>query len=228
MHLHVRAITLHSYIMKTILIAAQKGGSGKTTLTRNLAVAAAENGRNVLCLDLDPQGSLRGWWESREADSPSMLDRDPLPDVLRTTLDAARERFDLCIIDTPPAASEWLTEALAAADLVLIPVRPSPDDLRAVGTTLAAVNGSDMPFAFVMSQTPRARINRGSRPRTGPTWPGRASEYCSPCRLCRDRSHRAGCYRNQRQESRGGDCRPVALRERDTQCLRNPLPSMDC
>ena len=158
MHLHVRAITLHSYIMKTILIAAQKGGSGKTTLTRNLAVAAAENGRNVLCLDLDPQGSLRGWWESREADSPSMLDRDPLPDVLRTTLDAARERFDLCIIDTPPAASEWLTEALAAADLVLIPVRPSPDDLRAVGTTLAAVNGSDMPFAFVMSQTPRARI----------------------------------------------------------------------
>ena len=131
--------------MKTILIAAQKGGSGKTTLTRNLAVAAAENGRNVLCLDLDPQGSLRGWWESREADSPS-------------TLDAARERFDLCIIDTPPAASEWLTEALAAADLVLIPVRPSPDDLRAVGTTLAAVNGSDMPFAFVMSQTPRARI----------------------------------------------------------------------
>ena len=144
--------------MKTILIAAQKGGSGKTTLTRNLAVAAAENGRNVLCLDLDPQGSLRGWWESREADSPSMLDRDPLPDVLRTTLDAARERFDLCIIDTPPAASEWLTEALAAADLVLIPVRPSPDDLRAVGTTLAAVNGSDMPFAFVMSQTPRARI----------------------------------------------------------------------
>ena len=144
--------------MKTILIAAQKGGSGKTTLTRNLAVAAAENGRNVLCLDLDPQGSLRGWWESREADSPSMLDRDPLPDVLKTTLDAARERFDLCIIDTPPAASEWLAEALAASDLVLIPVRPSPDDLRAIGTTLAAVNGSEMPFAFVMSQTPRARI----------------------------------------------------------------------
>ena len=112
--------------MKTILIAAQKGGSGKTTLTRNLAVVAAEDGRNVLCLDLDPQGSLRGWWESREADSPSMLDRDPLPDVLRTTLAAARERFDLCIIDTPPAASEWLAEALAAADLVLIPVRGLP------------------------------------------------------------------------------------------------------
>ena len=74
MRSHYRVITLHSYIMKTILIAAQKGGSGKTTLTRNLAVVAAEDGRNVLCLDLDPQGSLRGWWESREADSPSMLE----------------------------------------------------------------------------------------------------------------------------------------------------------
>ena len=144
--------------MKTILIAAQKGGSGKTTLARNLSVAATEDGRNVLCLDLDPQGSLRGWWESREAEAPFMLDRDPLPDALRVSLNAAQNRFDLCIIDTPPAASEWLTEALVAADLVLIPVRPSPDDLRAAGATLAAVNGSGIPFAFVLSQTPRARI----------------------------------------------------------------------
>ena len=144
--------------MKTILIAAQKGGSGKTTLTRNLSVGAAEDDRSVLCLDLDPQGSLRGWWANREADSPSMLDRDPVPDMLTITLDAAQERFDLCIIDTPPAAAEWLTEALAAADLVLIPVRPSPDDLRSIGTTLAAVSGSGVPFAFVLSQTPRARI----------------------------------------------------------------------
>lgn len=68
----------------------------------------------------------------RHADGPSMLDRDPAPDVLRATLNAAQAQFDLCIIDTPPAAPEWLAEALGAADLVLIPVRPSPDDLRAV------------------------------------------------------------------------------------------------
>ena len=66
-----------------------------------------------------------------------MLDRDPRPDMLRATLDAAQKRFDLCIIDTPPAAPEWLAEALASA---------------------AAVNGSGMPFAFVLCQTPRARI----------------------------------------------------------------------
>jgi len=118
--------------MKTIVIAAQKGGAGKTTLARNLAVAASQDGRTVLCLDLDPQGSLRAWWEGREADAPAMLDRDPAPHALRATLNAAQAQFDLCIIDTQPAAPEWLAEALGAADLVLIPVRPSPDDLRAV------------------------------------------------------------------------------------------------
>jgi hypothetical protein len=73
---------------------------------------------------------------------PAMLDRDPAPDALRATLNAAQARFDLCIVDTPPAAPEWLTEALAAADLALIPVRPSPDDLRAVGARIAAVNAA--------------------------------------------------------------------------------------
>ena len=144
--------------MKTIVIAAQKGGAGKTTLARNLAVAASQDGRDVLCLDLDPQGSLRAWWEGRDADAPSMLDRDPAPDVLKATLNAAQAQFDLCIIDTPPAAPEWLAEALGAADLVLIPVRPSPDDLRAVGATIAAVNAARVPFAFALSQTPRAKI----------------------------------------------------------------------
>lgn len=87
-----------------------------------------------------------------------MLDRDPAPHALKATLEAAEAQFGICIIDTPPAAPEWLTEALGAADLVLIPVRPSPDDLRAVGATLAAVNSASVPFVFVLFQTPRARI----------------------------------------------------------------------
>jgi len=112
----------------------------------------------VLCFDLDPQGSLRAWWEGRQADTPAMLERDPSPEALRATLKAAHAKFDLCVIDTPPAAPEWLAEALGAADLALIPVRPSPDDLRAVGATIAAVNRARVPFAFALSQTPRAKI----------------------------------------------------------------------
>ena len=61
-------------------------------------------------------------------------------------------------VDTPPAAPAWLTDVLAKADLVLVPVRPSPDDLRAVGATLGALKVARTPFAFVLSQTPRARI----------------------------------------------------------------------
>ncbi|MDE2755667.1 MAG: ParA family protein [Acidobacteriota bacterium] len=144
--------------MRTIVIAARKGGAGKTTLTRNLAVAACEAGQRVLCLDLDPQASLRGWWDRREVESPSMLDRDPQPAEIQAALEAVAEAFDLCLIDTPPTRAEWLNEALVNADLVLIPVRPSPDDLSAVGNTLAGVSRARIPFAFVLSQTPRARI----------------------------------------------------------------------
>lgn len=140
--------------MKTLVIAAQKGGAGKTTLARNLAVAAAQDGQRVLALDLDPQQSLRAWWRGRESDAPMMLADDPEPHALRDTLAAAQGQFDLVVIDTPPAAPSWLTETLQAADLALIPVRPSPDDLRAV----AALGGAAVPFAFVMSQTPRAKL----------------------------------------------------------------------
>ena len=88
-----------------------------------------------------------------------MLDRDPAPDVLGATLNAAQAQFDLCIIDTPPAAPEWLAEALGAADLVLIPVRPSPDDLRAVGATVDLCERAGKPLIFVVNAaTPKARI----------------------------------------------------------------------
>ena len=144
--------------MKTIVITAQKGGAGKTTLARNLSVAAAHDGQRVLCLDLDPQQSLRQWWQGRESDFPTMLGADPMPGALSETLAAAQDHFDLVVIDTPPAAPAWLTDTLRAADLALIPVRPSPDDLRAVGATIAALRASGAPFAFVMSQTPRAKL----------------------------------------------------------------------
>ena len=76
--------------MKTLVIAAQKGGAGKTTLARNLAVAAAQDGQRVLVLDLDPQQSLRAWWRGRESDAPMMLADDPAPHALKATLDAAQ------------------------------------------------------------------------------------------------------------------------------------------
>lgn len=148
--------------MKTIVVTAQKGGAGKTTLARNIAVAAVRDGSRVLCLDLDPQQSLRQWWQGREGDAPAMLDRDPKPSELVATIKIVRDRFDLMIVDTPPAAPAWLVETLKAADLALVPVRPSPDDLRAVGATISALRTSGTEFAFVLSQTPRAKITESA------------------------------------------------------------------
>ena len=145
--------------MQTVAIASQKGGSGKTTLARNISVAAVEDHWRTLCIDLDPQGSLRGWWTARVSEQPVLLDRDPEPAALVPTLTAAAPQFDLCVIDTPPAAGSWLTTVLEAVDLLLVPVRPSPDDLRAVGATVGAANQGNANFVFVMSQTPaRARL----------------------------------------------------------------------
>lgn len=115
--------------MKTTVKAARNGGAGKTALARNRVVPASQHGRGVLCLDLNPRGALRAWWEGRDADGPATHDRNPAPDV--GTRNAAQAQFNLFAIDIPPAEPEWLAEAPGAADLVVIPVRPSPDDLRA-------------------------------------------------------------------------------------------------
>ena len=141
--------------MKTIIVTSQKGGSGKSTLVRNLAVTAAREGLRVLCLDLDPQQTLRQWWQSRDTADPAMLAAEPHPTAVQVTLAAAQKEFDLALVEPL-----WLRETLPCADLVLVPVRPSPDDLRAVGATLAAVNTAGVPLAFVLSQTPRARITK--------------------------------------------------------------------
>jgi chromosome partitioning protein len=142
--------------MKTIVIAAQKGGAGKTTLACNLVIAASHDGRNVLCLNLAPQGSLRAWWGSWDAYASSMFDRHPAP--------------------------EWLAEALGAADRGLIPVCSSPDDLRAVGATNAAINAARVPFAFALSPPP-CQDHRRSRPRSGATWPGKGLDMDSSSRV---------------------------------------------
>lgn len=139
--------------MKTIAIASQKGGAGKTSLARNLAVAATAGGRRVVLLDLDPQKTLTAWWNSRTADFPELVEAHGTLAATVQALDAAG--FDWCVIDTPPAAG--LADIFKVADLVLIPARPSGDDLRALPGTLDALHGT--PFAFVITQAPpRARL----------------------------------------------------------------------
>ena len=138
--------------MKTIVLASQKGGAGKTTLAAHLAVAieAAGDGPAVL-IDTDPQGSLSAWWNSREAEAPTLAPATiaELPAKLKA-LAAAGMAY--AVIDTPPAITASIRAVLGAADLVLIPTRPSPHDLRAVGSTVDLAHDAGRPFVFAVTQ----------------------------------------------------------------------------
>jgi chromosome partitioning protein len=145
--------------MRILTIASQKGGAGKTTLAAHLAGAAERAGAGpVAVVDTDPQGSLAAWWNSREAPTPlfAAVEIARLPDHLRTL---ERRDVQLVVIDTPPALADVITAAIAVADLVLIPARPSPHDLRAVGVVVALAEAAGKPFCFVLNgATPRTTI----------------------------------------------------------------------
>src|SRR5580658_7295350 len=138
--------------MKTVVITSQKGGSGKTTVTAHLAVAAEQAGNGpVVVIDTDPQQTLATWWNIREAETPQLapLNLRELPQKLEALSKAG---FAYCVIDTPPALTEQNRAVLKLADLILIPTRPSPNDLWSLGATLDLVKASGTPFAFVLTQ----------------------------------------------------------------------------
>ena len=137
--------------MKVLVVASQKGGVGKTTLAAHLAVAAERDGlAPVAMIDLDPQGSLAAWWNERTAETPALVATDiaRLPADVETLREAG---FKLLVVDTPPAMSAALNAVVALADLVVIPVLPSPTDLRAVGNTVDLVESAGRRFAFAVN-----------------------------------------------------------------------------
>jgi chromosome partitioning protein len=144
--------------MKVVVAASQKGGSGKTTLVRSLAVVAEVRHAPVVMLDTDPQGSLTTWYNRRAAETPQLaqLGTQSIDEVLGRLRAAGAA---LAIVDTPPSVHLFVRELIAAADLVLVPVRPSPDDLGAIGPTLELIEAAGRPFAFVITQAkPRTRL----------------------------------------------------------------------
>ena len=145
--------------MHVIVLASQKGGAGKTTLAAHIAVAAEVAGDGpVVLIDADPQGSLSAWWNAREAQVPALAPTTiaELPAKLAALAEAG---YALAIVDTPPAITEAISAVVRSADFVLIPTRPSPHDLRAVGRTVELVQGAGKPFVFAVTQAkPNARL----------------------------------------------------------------------
>jgi chromosome partitioning protein len=145
--------------MYTIVAASQKGGSGKTTLSGHLAVEASRAGAGEIALiDTDPQGSLAHWWNARSAPAPHFV-KAGLPDLEEALAGLERMGIKIAVIDTPPAITQSISRVVAHADLVIVPTRPSPHDLRAVGATVDIAERHGKPVIFVINAaTARARI----------------------------------------------------------------------
>ena len=112
-----------------VALLNQKGGSGKTTIATNLAYALARANESVLLVDADPQGSARDWNEANDSELLPVvgLDRETLP----KDLEAISANYDWIVIDGAPQIARLSAAAVKAADVVLIPIQPSPYDIWA-------------------------------------------------------------------------------------------------
>ena len=147
--------------MQTIVVASNKGGAGKTTLVTHLAVEAhRQNAGPVGVIDADPMGGASGWYNARDPAAKQPVFLEIGQGGLSVTLQAAeREGFHTVLIDTPPAATDAIQAIMQLSDLVVVPVIPSPNDLRAIGDTLELVENSGRPFVFVLNNAdPRALL----------------------------------------------------------------------
>lgn len=152
--------------MNIYSLISQKGGAGKSTLARQLAVLAGET-ETSLIIDRDPQRTTTKWWTRRSEIEPAP-DRPELVDLDGTTLTEAAKRLrrkpdGALFIDTRPAVEEPEAEAARVADLVIVPVRPSPDDLEAVGETLKILRRLDRRAVIIVNAAKNDSRATGAR-----------------------------------------------------------------
>lgn len=145
--------------MHVVAFTSQKGGSGKTTLAGHVAVEAERRGMGpVALIDTDPQGSLSEWWNARSVETPLFVQTSS--QSLSHDLNRLRQSgVKLVVIDTPPAITTTIAQVIALSDLIVIPTRPSPHDLRAAGATVRLCEELHKPLVFAVNgASPRARI----------------------------------------------------------------------
>ena len=136
--------------MKIVALISQKGGSGKTTLALNLAIAAARDRKQVVVIDLDPQQSAARWVRLRRDEAPVIIGGHT-PNLAQLIEQARTGGADLVILDTAPKSESAALTAAKSADLLLIPCQPSGLDLDAVADTVNIARLAGKPALFVLN-----------------------------------------------------------------------------
>ena len=143
---------------KAITVAQQKGGAGKSTITAQLAVAFALDGKRVGVVDIDPQGSLAMWFEVRkllvDETGGGITFLQASGWRLATELDRMKRDLDIILVDSPPHAETDVRIAVRAADLILVPMQPTPLDLWATQPTLDLAKKEKSAAIVVFNRTP--------------------------------------------------------------------------
>jgi chromosome partitioning protein len=138
-----------------ITVAQQKGGTGKTTLAANLAAALAPS-RRVALLDIDAQHSLTRWNAIRPASAAKLTFSEVSGWRVTGELDRLKASHDIIVIDSPPRVDTDARLAIRGADLVLIPIQPSPPDIWAAEGTLTLAAAEKRKAAMVLNRVPPA------------------------------------------------------------------------
>jgi chromosome partitioning protein len=139
--------------MKVLVFLSQKGGSGKTTLAVHTAVAASESGMRTVLVDTDPQQSATVWSNARQDEEPAVA--TIAASEIDQVLNAARaEGIGIAIVDTAPHTAPEAARIARAADLVLLPCRPTAFDLAAAEGAARIVKAAKIPGAFLLSACP--------------------------------------------------------------------------
>ena len=141
--------------MHAIVLATQKGGSGKSTLAIGLAIAAMDDGQRVGMIE----GTISNWGRRRINPQPRIERAGSGMAIECAILDLRLDGFTVAIIDTAATENVLSASGIGAADLCLIPARPSPADIEAALPTLRTVRRLDKRFAFILNQSP-TRSNR--------------------------------------------------------------------
>jgi chromosome partitioning protein len=146
---------------RIITVAQQKGGTGKTTVAAHLAVAFARQEKSVAILDVDPQGSLGEWFEARER---SLGEAAGLGFRTASGWGARREArnlardHDVVVVDTPPKSDSEARPAIEAANLVVVPIQPTPVDVWATDSTLAMIARERVAGLVVINRVPQRAL----------------------------------------------------------------------
>jgi len=148
---------------KIITFANQKGGSGKTTLSANLAVLWANSGYKVAVIDADAQQSLTYWLSARKRyylNEPLGIDFFPFnPRDLKNDLQNIKRKYDFIIIDSPPSITFESVQIVKSADAIYVPVQPSPLDLMATIPFLKIVSEERKKAIVILNRVmPRAKL----------------------------------------------------------------------